>query len=212
MGKLSEFFERQFGGGANGTKRVRTFYWIVLIALLGAAVMVINGFLTVKEVDPTSASRASPSPQSGSQAASTSSKQSSIIDEIEHIYETRLKEILQNIVGVGDVDVLVTIESTEELSVDKNYKDSQQQTNERDNNGATRNITEVNRSGDVVLYQVSSGNQQPLVLKTIKPKVRGVVVVAKGAENLTLKKMITEAVERGLDVSAIRISVLPRKQ
>jgi stage III sporulation protein AG len=51
-----------------------------------------------------------------------------------------------------------------------------------------------------------------LVVKTVKPKIRGVVVVAKGAENATVKKLISDAVERGLEVPAHRISVVPRKQ
>ncbi|MNC72064.1 hypothetical protein D3C75_1230700 [compost metagenome] len=57
-----------------------------------------------------------------------------------------------------------------------------------------------------------SGDDTPLVVKTTKPKIRGVVVVAKGAENATVKKLISDAVERGLDVPAHRISVVPRKQ
>ena len=87
----------------------------------------------------------------------------------------------------------------------------QQVTNEKDQDGGTRNITDVSRSGEVVMYQVSGG-QTPVVLKKIKPKIRGVLVVASGAENLTVKKLITQAVERGLGASAHRISVIPRKQ
>ncbi|MNN46313.1 hypothetical protein D3C81_1606920 [compost metagenome] len=48
--------------------------------------------------------------------------------------------------------------------------------------------------------------------KKIKPKVRGVLIVAKGAENKTVKALIVDAVEKGLNVPAYRISVVPRKQ
>ncbi len=121
------------------------------------------------------------------------------------------KKYCKKIVGVGDVEVLINVDGTEENVVDRNTKNTQQLTIEKDLNGATRNITDVTQSGDILLYQVS-GNQQPLVLKTIKPKIRGVLVVAKGAENLTVKKMISEAVERGLEVPPHKISILPRKQ
>ncbi|MNW16560.1 hypothetical protein D3C71_2154450 [compost metagenome] len=57
-----------------------------------------------------------------------------------------------------------------------------------------------------------SSDEVPLVVKTTKPKIRGVVVVAKGAENPTVKLLIADAVERGLEVPAHRISVVPRKQ
>ncbi|MBP1989046.1 stage III sporulation protein AG [Paenibacillus eucommiae] len=210
MGKFIQWMEQRFSKGSGGAKRTNTFLWILLIALLGAALMVINSFLTVKDVDPINSARASPNPLSTETFLGTGGKDKSSFHDYEVVYETELKEILQKIVGVGDVEVLLTIESTEELTVDKNYKDTQQITTEKDEKGATRNISEVSRSGDVVIYQVS-GDGQPLVLKVIKPKIRGVIVVARGAENPTVKKMITEAVQRGLDVATHRISVLPRK-
>lgn len=209
VGTLLQWMEHKFGGGPGGPKRKNTLLWVVMIGLLGAALMIMNAFMTVKDVDPINAGRASPQPSKETFLNSTS-KENSTFHDYEAAYQTQLKEILQKIVGVGDVEVLVTIESTEEMTVDKNYNDNQQMTTERDNGGATRNISQVTRSGEVVVYQVS-GDQKPLVLKYIKPKIRGVIVVAKGAENLTVKKMITEAVERGLDVQASRISILPRK-
>lgn len=210
MGKWLQWMEQKFGGGPGGTKRTNTFMWLILIALLGAALMIMNSFLTVKEVDPINAARASPEPSSKETFLGGSAKEKSSFQEYEAAFQSQLKDILQKIVGVGDVEVLVNIESTEELNVDKNYKDTQQMTTEKDDKGATRNISEVTRNGEVVIYQMS-GNQQPLVLKVIKPKIRGVIVVAKGAENATVKQMILEAVERGLDVASYRISILPRK-
>jgi stage III sporulation protein AG len=210
MGKWLQWMEQKFGGGPGGTKRTNTFMWLILIALLGAALMIMNSFLTVKEVDPINTARASPEPSSKETFLGGSAKEKSSFQEYEAAFQSQLKDILQKIVGVGDVEVLVNIESTEELNVDKNYKDTQQMTTEKDDKGATRNISEVTRNGEVVIYQLS-GNQQPLVLKVIKPKIRGVIVVAKGAENTTVKQMILEAVERGLDVASYRISILPRK-
>lgn len=187
--------------------------WLIILGLIGAALMILNSFIHVKEIDPTNEGRASPDQQQPAKQTflGGGSGDNSKFRDYEQAYENQIKDILQNVVGVGDVQVLVTIDSAEEIEVEKNNKDSQQVTNEKDTNGATRNITEVTRSGEVVLYQVS-GEQHPLVLKYIKPKIRGVVVVARGAENVTVKKMISEAVERGLDVPPHRISILPRKQ
>jgi stage III sporulation protein AG len=56
------------------------------------------------------------------------------------------------------------------------------------------------------------GAQRPLVLKRIKPRIRGVLVVADGAERAALRKLLVEAVERSLDVPSHRISVLPRRK
>ncbi|MCR8633953.1 stage III sporulation protein AG [Paenibacillus radicis (ex Xue et al. 2023)] len=211
MGAMMKWLEQWFSGGPGGTKRIATFRWLLLLGLVGAAFMILNSYVTVKDVDPIGVGRASPPAADKPAFGSSVSKERNTFREYEEAYQLQLKEILTKIVGVGEVEVLVTIESTEEIMVERNSKDSQQVTNEKDQHGATRHITDVSRSGEVVLYEVSGG-KQPLVVKTIKPKIRGVLVVAKGAENLTVKKMITEAVERGLDVPANRISILPRKQ
>ena len=51
----------------------------------------------------------------------------------------------------------------------------------------------------------------PIISETKKPSVRGVLVVAKGAENIQIKKWIIEAVTRSLDVPSHRVSVMPKK-
>jgi stage III sporulation protein AG len=213
VGKFIQMIEKWLGGGPGGTKRVQTFRWLILIGLVGAAFMILNSFISIKEISPIGESRASPEQQQPTKPAFIGSggQDKSPFREYEEAYESQLRDILTKIVGVGEVEVMVTIESTEEITVERNTKDTEQVTNEKDQHGATRHITDVSRSGEVVLYEVSGG-KQPLILKTIKPKIRGVVVVARGAENLTIKKMITEAVERGLDVPPHRISILPRKQ
>lgn len=72
-------------------------------------------------------------------------------------------------------------------------------------------MTQYTRDGQIVTYE-NSGSEQPIVTKKIKPKIRGVLVVARGAENKTVKGLIVDAVEKGLNVPAYRISVVPRKQ
>lgn len=207
--------EELLGRGPGGTKRVQTFRWLLLIALFGGALMLIGSFLQldVKEVGPVgiSGKPSSPDNRDAEPVMGGGSREQSIFRDYEQDYESQLKDILQKIVGVGEVEVLVTLESTEEATVEKNGKDTQQVTDEKDQSGATRHITDVTRSGEAVILS-QSGNQTPLVLKYVKPKIRGVVVVAKGAENLTVKKLLVEAVERGLDVPPHRISVVPRKQ
>lgn len=214
IGAFIKKIEELLGGGPGGSKRIRTFRWLVLIGLVGCGLMILNTFpfLSVKNVDPILPGRASPPPGEAQETfLGGGGKDGTSFRDYEHAYESQLKDILTKIVGVGEVEVLVTIDSTEEITVEKNTRDSQQVTNETDPGGAKRHITNITRSGDPVVMQ-QDGKDAPLVTKTIKPKVRGVVIVAKGAENLTVKKLIVEAVERGLDVPPHRISVVPRKQ
>lgn len=210
MGEFLKKLEQWVGGGPGGTKRIHTFRWLLLIGLIGVFIMILNSFIHVKEVDSLGEGTTSP-PKNEQEAFVGSVKDKSPFQEYEEKYETRIKEILEKMVGVGGVEVLVNIEATEEIVVYRNTRDSQQKTDEKDKNGAARQITEVSRNGEIVLYEVS-GNESPIILKTIKPKIRGVVIVANGAENITVKNMILEAVRKGLDVPPHRISIAPRKQ
>jgi len=211
VGKWLQAVERLMGGGPNGPKRVQTFRWMLLLGLVGAAMMILHSFLEVKEIDPPEDSGVVPPPEEREALAGDPGKPKSPFEEYEEQVEASLREILQNVVGVSDVDVLVTIESTEELVVYRNVTENEQITDEQDRNGAKRHITQVTRSGDIELYEVSGG-QEPIILKKIRPKVRGVIVVAGGAENLTVQKMIRDMVSRGLDVPVHRVAVVPRKQ
>mgnify|MGYP001207748061 CR=1 FL=1 len=208
MGKLLETLERFVGGGPGGEKRVQTFRWLLLIGLAGAGFMIIHSFINVEKLDQGGNHR-TPAPND-QQVFMEQSQPKTVFEEYEAKVESRLKETLETIVGVGTVEVMVSIDSTEEIVVYRNLRESDKETTERDQNGGNRHITETTRSGEIVLHEVS-GDQQPIILKTIKPKIRGVVIVAKGAENLTVKKLILEAVAKGLDVPAHRISIIPRK-
>jgi stage III sporulation protein AG len=201
--------ERFVGGGPGGEKRVQTFRWLLLIGLVGVGFMIIHSFINIEKLDQGGNSRTSPAPND-QQVFMEQSQPKTVFEEYEAKVGNRLKEILETIVGVGTVEVMVTIDSTEEIVVYRNLRESSKETTERDQSGGNRHITETTRSGEIVLHEVS-GDQQPIVLKTIKPKIRGVVIVAKGAENVTVKKLILEAVAKGLDVPAHRISIIPRK-
>ena len=196
---------------------MNTFRWLLIAGGVGAIFMILNSFLTVTEVPPYHSMQAANDSGGGAPAAEaapvfqSNAGRESKFAEFEASYENSMKEILQKIVGVGEVQVLVTIESTEEIVVERNMTESQQLTDEKDRDGASRHITQTTRNGQIVLYSVSGG-QTPIVRKTIRPTIRGVLIVAEGAENITVKKLISEAVERGLGVPAHRISIAPSKR
>jgi len=105
---------------------------------------------------------------------------------------------------------MVNLDSTPELVVGKNTNTRSSTNQETDKERATRNQNDQSRDEQVVVVQ--GGKQdQPVILKTLKPKVRGVLVVAKGADNIQVKAWITEAVQKVLDVPAYKISILPKK-
>ncbi|CAM3787925.1 stage III sporulation protein AG [Cohnella lubricantis] len=217
MAKWLQQLESYIGGGPGGPRRVKAFRWLILIGLIGAALLLIASFLNIKTVPPTqdpavpSAGASEDTQQAALLAAGDGEVKDPFLD-IESSLETRLKEMLEQIVGVGTASVMVSVESTEETVVQLDEKTMQQLTDETDRNGAKRHITEITREGQVAMYEVSGGSQTPIVVKKLRPEIRGVLVVARGAENATVQRIIVEAVAKGLDVPTHRISVVPRKQ
>ncbi|RAP76487.1 stage III sporulation protein AG [Paenibacillus montanisoli] len=209
MAKWLEGLESSVGKGQGGPRRVKTLRWLLIIGSIGVALMLMNSFLSYQRVPAAdqAASGAAPPDETvlGKAAVAPSS-----FEEIEQPLEARLKDILELIVGVGQVDVLVTVDSTEEVTVHVDEKESQQITNETDKNGGKRSITSITKEGKVVLYN-TEGDTAPIIVKKIQPKIRGVLVVAKGAENGTVRTLLIDAVEKGLNVPINRISVVPRK-
>jgi len=216
VAKWLEQLESFIGGGPGGPRRVKAFRWLVLIGLIGAALLLFASFLNIKTVeDPSRDPGLSPpgdadGPQQQAAFLGGGGENSDPFSEIEQSLDSRLKQMLENIVGVGAVDVMVTVDSTEETVVQLNQKQTQQLTDETDKNGAKRHITSIEKDGQVVLYEVN-GEQSPIVVKKVQPQIRGVLVVAKGAENATVHLLIADAISKGLDVPIHRISVVPRK-
>jgi len=211
-----QWLEERLGGGPNGRKRVTTFRLLLLIGLAGMLLLLASSFLSVKQdslLEEQSPTVKSPRPGSGQEVflnGGQSEQSSTLFENIEYEYESRLKELLETLVGVGQVEVMVTVDSTEELVVYRDTQESHQVTNEEDGS-ATRHITQVTRNGQIVLHEVS-GDGQPIVLKTLRPDIRGVVVVAEGAEHIQVKALLLEAVQKGLGVKPQDVSILPRKQ
>lgn len=214
MAKWLQQMESFIGGGSGGPRRIKVFRWLVLIGLIGAALLLASTMLNVKKLDPTQNPDLSPPRDEDMQQQETflggGDTKSSAFADIESEFESQLKELLESMVGVGTADVMVTVDSTEETVVQLNEKKMSQITQESDRNGANRHITDITSDGQVVLYEVS-GSQSPIVVKKLNPRIRGVIIVAKGAENATVNKLIAVAVSRGLDVPMHRIAVMPRK-
>lgn len=190
-------------------EKLSFFHWILIIACIGLATMILQNYFSLKEeVSSTlSPALAKEEPQEVFGSARSSPKS---MDEYEEFYENQLVDILSKIVGVGDVSVMVNLESTEKVVVEKNIRTQQSQTNEKDREGGSRNIEDHMKDEQVVILRNGNG-EEPIIVMTEKPSVRGVLVVAEGANNIQVKTWIAEAVQRVLDVPLHRISVLPKK-
>lgn len=206
------WLKQMLAGDPNNNKQLKPIHYLILLLCVGAAVMILTDFLAVEpDVSSSGNPFAVPEPQQGpSSPAVGRSLSNEQIQEYENMYETQLAEILETVVGVGQVEVMVNLDSTPELVVEKNRDIRSAVTKEIDKDKASRDQSDQTRNEEVVVIQ-GANQEQPVVLKTVKPKVRGVLIVAKGAENIQVKAWILEAVQKVLDVPAYKISVLPKK-
>ena len=132
-------------------------------------------------------------------------------EEYEKLLEERVKALLQNVDGVGKVDVMVVLKSSEEkvYRVDTNTMDSQ--TEEADSQGGTRKSSSSQVEENTLLTGGSSGQGGgPLVEKELKPELSGIVISAQGGGSPEIQAEISAAMEALFGLPAHKIKVLKR--
>lgn len=131
------------------------------------------------------------------------------LDEDYNVYlENKLANILANLKGVGEVNVMITFEDSIESIPASNTTKTTETTKEVDAEGGTR---EVNRE-DVNIQMVNSNNDKEIiVLKEVNPTVKGVIVVANGAEDGEVKERLYEAVKTVLGISGNKVQIYSSK-
>ncbi|HHX51193.1 MAG TPA: stage III sporulation protein AG, partial [Clostridia bacterium] len=83
---------------------------------------------------------------------------------------------------------------------------------EKDQGGGSRDTTENNSTGQIVLLKSGqAGKEQPVIIQEERPAIRGILVVADGAKDPLIRKKLLRAVETVLDLDVHRISVFSRK-
>lgn len=131
--------------------------------------------------------------------------------DVENKLEDKLKSTLELIDGVGKVETMVYFESGEEQVPALNVNNSTNYTEENDNQGGTRKTTQTN-SDDTVVVTNNGDKTEPLIVKTYKPKISGVIVVAEGANDKVVQYKITQAVINLFDISADKVNVYAMKK
>lgn len=135
---------------------------------------------------------------------------SASLSEYETALEERLQQLLEGMAGAGKVEVMITFASSEELVVEKDRPMTRSNTSESDGEGGSRSVYQTD-SGETTVYSSEGTDSEPYVVKTLMPKVEGVVVAAQGAGTGEVTKNITEAVQALFDLEAHKIKVIRMK-
>ena len=171
-------------------------------------ILLLSGILLVVIAIPTDGGKKKAPPDSGGDPAEelkTATGQEP--DSYEKRQEERLKEALEKVEGVGEVEVMITLKSSWQKIVEKDRPSSSQTVEEADAGGGTRQTQEVSRS-ETTVYREESGERTPYVVKELEPEVEGVIVIARGGGNASVKQNILEAVQALFPVEAHKIKIM----
>ncbi|MET3727860.1 stage III sporulation protein AG [Fictibacillus halophilus] len=131
------------------------------------------------------------------------------IKTYEDRYSNELKDLLEQMQGVGKVSVMVELSTTEKREFVTDDSTQSQTTSENDKNGGKRTIEDQKIDEKVVIIS-NDGREEPITVTTEKPKIKGVAILAQGAENIQTKSMIIELVKKVFDIGSDQIFVGPK--
>lgn len=227
---MGEFWEKitgsiGTGNGAGGSGPPKWFRRdnLLILVLLGVLLFIIA--LPVKKEEPQAASVGtenaeqynagiftSPSQTTGEQETAVDTETRAVAagsaEEYTAYLEGKLKKMLESVRGLGEVEVMITLESSEERIVEKDMTADRSQTEEQDSAGGTRTVSSSNTGYQTVYQDGSQGT--PFVAKTITPQVEGVLVVAEGAGKGNMTSEITQIAQALFGVEAHKVKVLEK--
>ena len=137
---------------------------------------------------------------SGGDTNKESTSENTTVYADEYIKETekKLESVLSDVSGAGKVKVMITLESCYENVYAKGYTSKVQE-------GESKSDKET--AEEYVVVKQGSNNEECLVVKVYEPRVKGVAVIAQGADDIYVKNAITETVCALFDISSASVSV-----
>lgn len=177
----------------NNRKTINNLFIILIVAII--LLIFLNGMTSSKKKDDSSVIK-------------EGKKEYTNVAESDYsiILENKLSNILSKLKGVGEVHVMITLEDSQEKVPATNKNKMTETTSETDSEGGKREVT---REDEVT--QLINLSNDVIILKEINPNIKGVIVVAEGADNGVVLETIYEAVKTVLGVSANKVQVFSSK-
>lgn len=179
----------------------------VVVVLVLAFLLVLVSIFTDNNKNSAKATDGSALIEEKSEEVETSKVQN---QKYEDKQRSDLKTMLENMEGVGKVDVMIHFESGEVKvpAIDNNKQASV--TEEKDSNGGNR-VSNQETDGSKVVMKTEDGNNEPVILQTNNPTITGILITAEGAESSKIKYDIQVAVSSLYGISLDKVNVYPMK-
>lgn len=203
--KLIEGLKRQDNAG-----KKKTVNWkeiglskLVIIFMAGVFLLILSlpsGGMSVKKDSTKNGTKKETTVQTVQDTAAQAMKQYAGEQEKE------LERLLSKVEGIGEVDVMLTIASSEEKRTLQQEDHTSSTSRESDSTGGTRNQTQGSSKTEPVL--VGEDGKEPFVVQVQSPQVEGVLVVAQGAGSGVIDSEIIAAVEALFPIEPHKIKVM----
>ncbi|NLM74137.1 MAG: hypothetical protein GX184_08945 [Clostridiaceae bacterium] len=192
---FSGFFTRK--KGKDGNPKASPFENLVIIVIAGAIIIIAASFFS-----PPNDTKDTMSISNISSEEKNSAQESMNGQEIITALEKRMSELLSKVEGAGEVDVMIFADSSsEQVPAYNNEQDT------RSDEGASGKSSVISETRQLAL----SGNDTPVILKVIVPQIKGVVVVAQGADDILIREQLNNAVCTLLGIPEHRVQILKHK-
>ena len=96
--------------------------------------------------------------------------------------ENKLVHILENVDGVGRVEVMITLKSSKESVLNKDLSEERQ--TEQEKNSDTQKTNKNEKRQEETILSDSVGNSAPYVVKELEPEIAGIIISCEGAEQV----------------------------
>ncbi len=124
-------------------------------------------------------------------------------EELSVQMENKLTALVGGISGVGHCNVMITYEN----GIEYVYANESKSTSDvMDEGEGGKKQEKISQENSLVIIDTGNG-KEALRVKEIQPKVRGVVVVCDGADNISVRQRVVDAVTTALDISSAKVYV-----
>ncbi len=185
--------------GGNDKKKIENLVFFIVILIITIVIINIiwNGNKTTNKQED--------NPSSKQLATSTDEQIKQDTTQTTNL-EEKLEAILSKIQGVGNVKVCINYSESSEVVAMYNETSKVSDTEESDTSGGTRKIQETDSQKDII-YKEENGKKTPITQKVVQPKIEGAIITAKGANDMTTKTNIIQAVEAATGLATHKIQV-----
>ena len=185
--------------GGNDKKKIENLVFFIVILIITIVIINIiwNGNKTTNKQED--------NPSSKQLATSTDGQIKQDTTQTTNL-EEKLEAILSKIQGVGNVKVCINYSESSEVVAMYNETSKVSDTEESDTSGGTRKIQETDSQKDII-YKEENGEKTPITQKVVQPKIEGAIITAKGANDMTTKTNIIQAVEAATGLATHKIQV-----